>query len=200
MSTIAQDNFDCKRLLDRFGNILKNLLLCAEHSEQLASLDALARAAFLQLGDEALASVLSHRAAQLQAQGEMPSCPKCGNCMRFKQNRPIQVRTALTGLPLKVESPMAVCAECAVGASLLRKAMRLDADGRNLRLRHLATIAGTVEPYEAATESLLAEIGGITASANGINAICQEAGVVAEQLMATGAHCPARTLQPSEVL
>lgn len=200
MKTIAQDNFDCKGLQDSLANVLKSLLLRAGDAEQIVDLDTFARTAFLQLGDEALASVLRHRAAELAGQGDMPNCPKCGNCMRFKQNRPIQVRTALTGLPLKVQSPMAVCSECAVGASLLRKAMRLDADGRTRRLRHLATIAGTVEPYEAAAENLMAEIGGITASANGIHSICQDAGAVAEQLMATGAHSPARKLEPGEVL
>ncbi len=200
MNTIAQDNFDCKGLQDSFLNLLNNLALRARDPEHLVDLDAFARTAFLDLGDAALSRVLEHRAAEFKDHGGMPTCPKCNNAMRFKQNRAIQLRTALTGRPQKVLSPMAVCSECAVGASLLRKAMGLDADGRTRRLRHLATIAGTVEPYEAAAENLLAEIGGITASANGIHSICQDAGAVAEQLMASGEHSPARQLEPGEVL
>ena len=200
MKTIAQEEFDCKGLLDKFANTLQTLVTRTADPVELADLDTFARTAFLQLGDEALAGVLGHAAAQLRARGDMPACPKCGDCMQFKQNRAIQVQTALTGVPLKVPSPMAVCSKCAVGASLLRKAMGLDADGRTRRLRHVATIAGTVEPYQAAAENLLAEIAGITASANGIHSICQDAGAVAEALMATGAHSPARKLAPGEVL
>ncbi len=200
MKTIAQEEFDCKGLLDKFANTLQTLVTRTADPVELADLDTFARTAFLQLGDEALAGVLGHAAAQLRARGDMPACPKCGDCMQFKQNRAIQVQTALTGVPLKVPSPMAVCSKCSVGASLLRKAMGLDADGRTRRLRHVATIAGTVEPYQAAAENLLAEIAGITASANGIHSICQDAGAVAEALMATGAHSPARKLAPGEVL
>lgn len=200
MNTIAQDNFDCKGLQDSFVNLLNGLVLRARDPEHLVDLDTFARTGFLELGEKALSRVLEHRAAELKDHGEMPVCPNCDNCMRFKQNRTVQVRTALTGLPQKVSSPMAVCSKCSVGASLLRKAMRLDADGRTRRLRHLATIAGTVEPYEAAAENLMAEIGGITASANGIHSICQDAGAVAEALMASGEHSPARQLGPGEVL
>ncbi len=176
--------------MDRFANMLKHLLLCAEDAEQVADLGILARAALHQRGDEALASVLSHRAAELQAQSEMPSCPKCANCMGLKQNRPIRVRTAQTGLPLKVVSPIPDCSQCLVGATLLRKALHLDADGRTERLRLLATTAATVELYEAASKGLMAEIGGITASANGIQAICQQAGALPDQPMASGTSCP----------
>lgn len=73
MKTIAQEEFDCKGLLDKFANALQTLVTRAGDPQQLADLDAFARTAFLQLGDEALAGVLGHTAAQLHVRGDMPA-------------------------------------------------------------------------------------------------------------------------------
>lgn len=200
MTKIAQGTLDRKGLLYRFANLLDELILRAADPAALADLDTYARSAVLEIGDEALAAVLGQEAQRLRMDGEMPHCPKCGVTMRFKQNRPVTVRTALTGAARQVSSPMAVCSHCRVGTSLLRQRMRLDADGRTRRLRHLAAMAGTVEPFEQAAANLLGEIGGIAASASGIHAICQEVGAVAEALTAKGAHTTARELEPGEVL
>lgn len=168
MMNIAQGTLDRKGLLDRFANLLDELMLRAEDPAQLADLDTFARFAVLELGDQALASVVGQQAQRLRARVAMPDCPKCGDKMCFKQNRSVQVRTALTGIAQQVRSPLMVCRPCGVGTSLVHQWMRLHADGRTRRLRHLAAIAGTVEPFEQATANLLGEIGGIAASANGI--------------------------------
>ena len=64
MKTIAQEEFDCKGLLDKFANTLQTLVTRTADPVELADLDTFARTAFLQLGDEALAGVLGHAAAQ----------------------------------------------------------------------------------------------------------------------------------------
>lgn len=73
--------------------------------------------------------------------------------------------------------------------------MRLDGDRRTLRLRKLAAMAGTLEPFESAASEVLSELPGTTMSATGVHGICQDVGAQALERMEAGKLGKARQLR-----
>jgi hypothetical protein len=200
MHTITDAAIRRKSLHDRLDTILDAAEAHAKDPEKIQDFDRLVRERMLDLGEGVVCLGVDSATERLR-QAPMPACPKCAKRLQFKQFRKTQIRTALTGEPQTVRAPVAVCpGKCPVLLNLVRHEMRLDADGCTPRLRELVTMAGTIEPFEHASASVLGELAGITMSANGIHSICQEAGAVANELMQAGKLGDARQLKPGEVL
>jgi hypothetical protein len=200
MQTIPEAATARKMLHDRFDSLLAEVHKRAANPQQLADLDQFVRAQMLALGDEVMRAGVEQAAPTLRNQTCLPDCPKCKKALVFKQHRKTQLRTALTGEAKTVQAPLAICVDCGTTLNLVRHAMRLDADGRTRRLRELAAMAGTLEPYEAAASQVLGELSGITMSANGVHGICQDLGAVAAECMGAGTLGNSRQLKVGEVL
>jgi len=67
-------------------------------------------------------------------------------------------------------------------------------------LVHKVTLAGALEPFETAAESLLADVAGIAVSGSGVHSVCQQAGTMAQELMSKGTLGAPRPLKPGETL
>lgn len=201
MAKIANDPEKRKILIDKFMQIIDVIDESARKPGGLPDLDAIVREQVLGLGQEMLAQTLAAIGTELAQRAAECLCPKCSNPLRFKQYRRTSVVPAITGERLDVSAPLAVCPNgCPVAMNLLRRKMVLDADGRTPKLRELATLAGTVEPFEAAATDLLGAMAGISMSANGIHGICQEEAEYAATLLETGRLAQTRTLAKGEVL
>lgn len=202
MPTITEAAARRKALLDRFDLFLSQAETLASEPGKLADLDNFVRQGMLTLGEEVVAQAVTAAGPGLRKPDRLPTCPCCKeHRLEFKQYRSTRLRTALSGKPQDVLAPVAVCpGNCSVSLNLLRQAMKLDADGRTPHLRHLATIAGTIEPFEAASSRVLGELAGITMSANGVHGICQEAGAVAQDLMKRGQLGKIEALDAGDIL
>jgi hypothetical protein len=200
MLTITDTVAVCNALRGHLDAVVERVAAALDAPGKLAEVDALVREEMLALGDLVVAHVVQHAGPALRQQADLPPCPTCGSALVFKQHRKMQVRTALTGEPVTVDSPYFVCDNCPTSLNLVRHAMHLDADGRTLRLRELATIAGTIDTFDAAASQVLAQLAGVTMSANGVHGICQEQGELAERLMKSGHLGQARQLRVGEVL
>lgn len=146
----------------------------------VARLDEHIRRAVGELGDQLVQATLQQVGDRLRAdqrkRGRTPPCPDCGAPTRFKQSRPLVVRTALTAKPLEVTSPYSVCGDCRVGVMALRETLDLDSDGLTPTLRGLAVLAGTLEPFETASSCVLEKLAGVSLSGTKIHRLCGEAG------------------------
>ena len=84
----------------------------------------------LALGGRVHAFAATAMAAAARADSDEPACPKCGEAMSFKQNRPIRIRSVLSGQPAVAEGPYFLCWDCGVGRQPLRECLGLDSDER----------------------------------------------------------------------
>jgi len=161
-------------------------------------LDRMMREGVHALGDELCAEAINETGRALRDQPH--ACPSCARAMRFKQFRPMEVRTGLTGEPTTVMSPQFVCDACHHGTLVVRQALHLDEDGFTMLLRELSVRAGTMEPFESAAEEMARRMAGVTVSGSKIHTLCQQAGEVAKALEAEGRLGEARRLLPGEKL
>jgi hypothetical protein len=168
------------------------------NSGHAVDLDRMMREGVHVLGERLCAETINQVGRALRDRPH--ACECCGSSMRFKQYRPIEVRTALTGEAITVLSPQFVCDACHRGTLAVREALRLDEDGFTQLLRELAVRAGTLEPFESAAEEVLGKVAGVTVSGSKIHTLCQAAGEVAKALEEGGTLGEARRLLPGEKL
>jgi hypothetical protein len=187
----------CKGLQAEVRELCEQVAAGANKVGGLRELDAMVRKLVLSLGDRVMAQAVAQVA-------EVPTapvpCPQCARAMVFKQWRSMTIRCVTTGQAIDVRSPYMTCAECQVGRLVLRDQLGVDRDGLTLTLRHAGTLAGTLEPYEPAAETVLAELAGIELSGTKIHSICQDGGAVAQALMSEGILGDSRQLLPDERL
>jgi len=156
------------------------------------------REIWLRKGEELFAGLADEVGRRLR--NSQASCPTCGDSMRFKQMRPLQLRTTLTGVPETANSPYFICDRCHSGRLVLRDALGLDREGMTPALRERAVLAGTIEPFESASESLLKDLAGITVSGSAIHELCGATGAKVEEVERKGELGQARSLRPDETL
>lgn len=125
-----------------------------------------------------LGRALTARAAILGAAG---TCP-CGGPLRFRQRRPARVHTMLPGRDVDVQALYAQCAVCRRGQWPVLRELGTDAEGFTVGLQELATLAAVVEPFEAASDTLLVEFAGVAVSAEKMHALIRQEGARADQL------------------
>ena len=95
----------------------------------VADIDERVRGSLGDLGEQVVGQIYEQVATARRAaeqRGQTPDCPRCGGRTRFKQSRPIVVRTVLTGRGVRVFSPYSMCDSCRVGVHGLRRELGLD--------------------------------------------------------------------------
>lgn len=177
---------------------LAELFASTEERGDFQHFDRDFREIWLRKGDELFAGLADEVGRRLRER--QPTCPTCGDSMRFKQMRPLQLRTTLTGAPGMANSPYFICDRCHSGRLVLRDALGLDREGMTPALRERAVLAGTIEPFESASESLLKDLAGITVSGSAIHELCGEVGARTEEVERRGELGQARPLRPGETL
>lgn len=201
MPKITDTDATRKALHDRLDELLNRAEETARDPHNFKNVDKLVRDEVLSLGEGVVRFGIEAAAPTLRSRAHETPCPHCKTGLRFKQFRRTTIRTSLTGEPMPVLSPVAVCGNgCPVLLNLVRHGLGLDDDGRTIRLRELAAMAGTIEPFETAASQVLCELAGITMSANGVHGICQDVAEVARERMNAGQLGQARTLERHEVL
>lgn len=163
-----------------------------------AELDRMLRGAVHQFGDALMSESVKLLNKDLRKQGHR--CAGCASVLRFKQHRPLVLRTGLTGSSQTVVSPYFVCEQCHLGELVLRREMKLDEDGFTVLLREMSVLAGTIEPFEEASSMVLETLANVSVSGSKIHTLCQTAGEAAAALAAEGALGTARRLNPREKL
>lgn len=178
--------------------VLAELFSATEDRGDFKHFDRDFRDIWLRKGDQLFAGLADEVGRRLRV--TRPCCPACGDAMRFKQMRPLQLRTTLTGVPGTATSPYFVCDRCRGGHLVLRDALGLDREGMTPALRERAVLAGTVEPFESASESLLKDLAGIHVSGSAIHELCGQTGAKVEEVERRGELGQARPLRPDETL
>ena len=197
METMLDADLLCNTLTPDLLALCKGAAAAANNPNGLRDLDAAVRKLTLALGDRVMAEAV--RQVTQQPLPVVP-CPECSKAMVFKQWRDLQIRCVTTGRPVAVRSPYVTCADCRIGRLVLRDQLGVDRDGLTLALRHTATLAAALEPFETAAETVLAELAGIELSGTKLHGICQDAGAVAQALMKGGILGDSRPLKPGETL
>lgn len=164
-------------------------------------LDEILRELLLDFGDRILQTVFGEIGNNVRHSEEAPPvCSCCGEALQFKQMRKMDYRSALTGKPFEIKSPMMVCEDCRTGSLWMRELLDLDRDGFTQRLRELSVKAGVLEPFEPASEEIMRDMVGVEVSGSKIHTLCQSAGKAAEKLMDEGVLGEARPLMAGEKL
>jgi hypothetical protein len=169
--------------------------LCGGAAERI---DEVVRTVVLALGETAISAALK-RCESVEKERYI-RCPECGEQMRFRQRRPMVLRTGLTGQPRQVIFAYFICADCHVGTMGLRQMLRLDEDGFTPFLRELSTRAGTIEPFESASTELLGATAGVAVSGSKVHSLSAKAGEVALALCEDGLLGESRPLRTGEKL
>jgi len=115
-----------------------------------------------------LGAALTARADRLGTPG---TCPTCGGARRFRQHRPMRVHTVLPGRDVETTLVYGQCGQCQAGVRPLLEELGTDAEGFTPALQQLATLAGVIEPYEAASTELLGRVAGVAVSRDKIQAL-----------------------------
>lgn len=132
----------------------------------------------------ALGLALSARAEQLGVSG---ACA-CGGALVFRQHRPVRLHTVLPGRDVDTTLLYGQCTACHRGERPLLREMRTDAEGFTAGLQELALIAGVLEPYGAASETLLGRFAGVSVSPEKLQALVRQEGARAVDALE---HAPA---------
>jgi len=115
-----------------------------------------------------LGAALTARADRLGTPG---TCGTCGGARGFRQHRPMRVHTVLPGRDVEVTLVYGQCAQCQAGVRPLVEELGTDAEGFTPALQQMATLAGVIEPYEAASTELLGRLAGVAVSREKIQAL-----------------------------
>jgi len=140
---------------------------------------------------EVLGHALSARAEKLGVEG---TC-ECGGRLHFRQHRPVTLHTILPGRDVKVSALYGQCAGCRAGRLPLLKEMRVDAEGFTEALRELSLLAGVIEPFESASETLLGRFAGVAVSKEKVQALVLSEGARAQEELKAE---PTKQEKPSE--
>ncbi len=194
----AEDLFN--HLLPAIRNFCERLTVEEKMPMPFNEIDARIRREVLRLGEDVAGVMLTQVGPSLRARERAPACAMCKTTMTFKQMRPMELRTCLTGVPQTVQSPYWQCRDCHRGEMGLRLLMNLQRDGMTQELRELAAIAGANAPFGEASEKLLGRMAGLTMSADKVHGICQETGNALMPKMEAGQLGEARQLRKNEVL
>lgn len=165
----------------------------------MRSLDADVREEMLR-ASEGLLVALCEGASLCIDRGAPPSCADCRQPMEFRQNRNFVLRSALTGEPSNVPSRYFFCENCHKGCLALRDALGVDRDGMTESLSAKVGLAGTVEPYEPASSTLLRELAGVNVSGTKVHSVCQQFGANAKALIERGHAADVRRVAPNETV
>lgn len=108
-----------------------------------------------------LGAALTARADRLGTPG---TCGTCGGLLGFRQHRPVRVHTVLPGRDVETTVVYGQCVQCQAGSRPLLRELGTDAEGFTPALQEMATLAGVIEPYEAASTELLGRLAGVAVS------------------------------------
>lgn len=198
--TMSIDEQVRAELYARVDQMLAEAMRSAETGDGLRRLDVRVREQVLALGEHVVRAAARGRARRVKQTKAVPDCDDCGGPRTFKQLRDCTLRTCLTGTRQRVASAYAVCRRCSKGVVELHAAMGADADGFTERLREMAVLTGTVEPFERAAESLLHALVGVSIGKSKVHSLCGDTNDVAWSLLAEGELGEARQLEPGEHL
>ncbi len=187
-------------LLPALREVCARLADVVRQPTDFADFDAHVRREMLRLGEHAAGAMLAQGLPSLRARERAPACMTCKTTMTFKQIRPMELRTCLTGAPQTVQSPYWQCRDCHRGEMGLRLVMNLQRDGMTQELREMAAIAGANAPFGEASEKLLGRMAGLSMSADKVHGICQETGNALMPKMEAGQLGESRQLRSNEVL
>jgi len=124
---------------------------------------------------QVLGVALTARAEQLGVTGVCP----CGGTWAFRQRRPVRLHTVLPGREVDATLIYGQCAQCHAGRWPVLRELGADAEGFTPALQALATLAGVIEPYDAASTDLLGRFAGVAVSAEKIQALVRQEGASA---------------------
>ena len=100
----------------------------------------------------------------------------CGGTLAFRQHRPTRVHTVLPGRDVDATVIYGQCATCRRGTWPVLGEIGVDGEGFTPALHALATLAGVIEPYAAASEALLGRFAAVAVSAEKIQALVRREG------------------------
>lgn len=168
--------------------ILKSVLVVIwdlANGDDLESIDMRVREEGGRFLREALGLALSHRGRK-ERYGKEVEC-RCGGTAEFRQYRTYRVATVLPGKTVEVKAAYYLCEKCRKGVVPLLRELRADADGMTPGLRELVVLAGTIDPYEDASENLLAKFAGVSVCGSEVQMKAVEEGeAVGEYLREVG--------------
>jgi hypothetical protein len=121
---------------------------------------------------QVLGVALTARAEQLGVTGVCP----CGGTWAFRQRRPVRLHTVLPGREVDATLIYGQCAQCHAGMWPVLRELGADAEGFTPALQGLATLAGVIEPYEAASTELLGRFAGVAVSPEKIQQLVRTEG------------------------
>ena len=180
MNNMLQADLVANTFTQGVKTVLDSVLSRTADRGHLRQLDADFRESWMKFGEAMLGALCLEAGAHIRRGSEIP-CATCQAPMHFKQHRPFELRTALTGVPQTVMSPYYICETCHVGRLVLRDRLGLDPDGMTEALQDKVAFAGTIEPYEAASEKVLGQLAGLQVSGSKIDGVCQKFGAVARK-------------------
>lgn len=99
-----------------------------------------------------------------RAAGDARDVRHCGGARGFRQHRPMRVHTVVPGRDVETTLVYGQCAQCQAGVWPLLQELGTDAEGFTPALQQMATLAGVIEPYEAASTELLGRLAGVAVS------------------------------------
>lgn len=120
----------------------------------------------------ALGVALTARAERLGVRGPCA----CGGVLAFRERRPVRVHTVLPGRDVEATGIYGQCGACHRGSWPVLRELGVDPEGFTPALQALATLAGVVEPYEAASAELLGRMAGVPVSTEKIQALVRDEG------------------------
>ncbi len=182
-----------------FNRVLQNVARRTEQRGHLRSPDADVREEMLRASEGLLVALCEGASLSIDRE-EPPACAHCRQPMVFKQNRDFILRSTLTGEPANVPSPYFFCENCHKGCLVLRDALGVNRDGMTESLAAKVGFAGTVEPYEPASSTLLRELAGVNVSGTKVHSVCQQFGAMAESLIERGQAADVRRVAPNETV
>ena len=124
---------------------------------------------------DALGLAVTARAERL---GVSAPCA-CGGAVRFRQRRPTRVHTVLPGRDVEATVLYGQCEACRRGTWPVLRELGVDPEGFTPALQRVATLAGVVEPYEAASTELLGRMAGVHVRTEKIQALVRDTGAQA---------------------
>jgi hypothetical protein len=121
---------------------------------------------------QVLGAALTARAERMGVAGVCA----CGGTWRFRQHRPVQVHTVVPGRDVATTVVYGQCDQCHRGVWPLLDELGTDAEGFTPALQALATLAGVIEPYDAASAELLQRFASLAVSVDKIHTLVASEG------------------------
>ena len=199
MNNMLQADLVANTFTQGIKTVLDSVLARTSDRGHLRLLDADFREQWMELGEVMMGVLCKEASAHIRRDATIP-CNNCSGPMAFKQNRPFELRTTLTGVPQTVQSPYFICEKCHRGRLVLRDRLGLDPDGMTEALQDKAAFAGTIEPYEAASEKVLKKLAGLEVSGSKIHGLCQQFGAVAQKLLQSGQAVDVKQVGPKDTV